>query len=78
MPKPMHNAPHALPEFIRLRKRWLRLLTEAQLPDPPAELNALWRTTTNDPLPLLASSKITPHLARRLTRLVERRANMNP
>ena len=42
------------------------------------ELNALWRATTNDPLPLLASSKVTPSLALRLTRLVERRAQREP
>ncbi len=74
----MHNAQHAPQETLRLRKQWLQRLSEARLPDPQAELNALWRTTTNDPLPLLASSNLTPRLACNLTRLVERRAAREP
>ena len=73
-----HLAPHALPKTILLRQQWLQSLRVARLPDPQMELNALWRATTNDPLPLLASSKVTPSLALRLTRLVERRAQREP
>ena len=69
---------HKLRERNKLREQWLLRLKDADLEDPQAELNALWRTTTNDPLPLLASSEITPRLAQRLTYLVERRAAREP
>ena len=65
-------------EIHKLREQLLLRLKDADLEDPQAELNALWRTTTNDPLPLLASSEITPLLAQRLTHLVERRAAREP
>ena len=75
-----HNAAHSVSEthLLSLRKAWLQRLKAAHLSDPQMELNALWRTTTNDPLPLLACSTLTPRVARHITRLVERRANHEP
>ncbi len=70
--------PHKLRDLRDLHKNWLLRLKDAHLEDPQAELNALWRTITNDPLPLLACSEITPRLAQRLTHLVERRAAREP
>ena len=71
---------HAVSEthLLSLRKAWLQRLKAAHLSDPQMELNALWRTTTNDPLPLLACSTLTPSVARHITRLVERRAEHEP
>ena len=74
----MHHAQLTSQEILRLRQQWLRRLKEASLSDPQAELDALWRASTNNPLPLLASSNLTPKLALRLTRLVERRATREP
>ncbi len=79
--RPQHAAedtPLSTEEMLRLRTQWLQRLKEATLEQPLSELNALWRASTNDPLPLLVSSTLLPRLARRMTRLVERRATREP